>query len=61
MATTIETELKEVLDKIDSRLERIEGDITESKVSQSCTEGELGTLELEVSIIKDDLKDLKGS
>jgi archaellum component FlaC len=31
MATTIETDLREVLAKIDNRLERIENDLTEFK------------------------------
>jgi predicted nuclease with TOPRIM domain len=79
MATTIETDLKEVLgefkqefSKLNQRLDRIEGDLTSLKVSQSEIKGEMETFKAEVkgefftlknelAFIKEDVKDLKGS
>ncbi|MEB3310252.1 MAG: hypothetical protein VKJ02_08465 [Snowella sp.] len=61
MATTIETDLKEVLDRIDRRLGSIESDMTTLKVSQARMEGEISTVKNELTFIRDDIKDLKGN
>ena len=61
MATTIETDLKEVLgefkqefSKLNQRLDRIEGDLTSLKV-------DMATVKTELNFIREDVKDLKGS
>ena len=72
MATTIETDLKEVLGDIQKELREIRGDLNDLKVSQAQIKGELAAfqaeikgdltaLKVEVSLIKEDVKDLKGS
>ncbi|BFM38914.1 hemolysin XhlA family protein [Synechocystis sp. LKSZ1] len=45
MSTIVETELKDVLAKIDSRLERIETDLTDIKISQARMEEKLDSLD----------------
>jgi predicted nucleic acid-binding Zn-ribbon protein len=70
MATTIETDLKEVLGefkqeflKLNQRLDRIEGDLTSLKVSQAEIKGELETFKAEVkgefSTLKNELAFIK--
>ena len=66
MATTIETDLKEVLGefkqeffKLNQRLDRIESDLTSLKVSQAEIKGELSTLKVELNLVKEHVKDLK--
>jgi hypothetical protein len=61
MATTIETDLKEVLgefkqefSKLNQRLDRIEGDLTSLKV-------DMATVKTELNFIREDVKELKGS
>ncbi|MFM7572421.1 MAG: hypothetical protein ACKO4S_04680 [Snowella sp.] len=61
MATTIETDLKEVLgefkqefSKLNQRLDRIESDLTSLKV-------DMATVKTELNFIREDVKDLKGS
>jgi archaellum component FlaC len=61
MATMIETDLKEVLDRIDRRLGAIESDMTTLKVSQARIEGELSTVKNELAFVREDVKDLKNS
>jgi len=61
MPTMIETDLKEVLDRIDRRLGAIESDMTTLKVSQARIEGELSTVKNELAFVREDVKDLKGS
>jgi len=72
MATTIETDLKEVLGEIKTQLSQIQGDITDLKITQAEIKGELetfkaevkgefSTLKNELAFIKEDVKDLKGS
>ena len=61
MATMIETDLKEVLDRIDRRLGAIESDMTTLKVSQARIEGEISTIKNELTFVLEDVKDLKGS
>ncbi len=57
----IETDLKEVLDRIDRRLGAIESDMTTLKVSQARIEGELSTVKNELAFVREDVKDLKSS
>ena len=61
MATTIETDLKEILgefkqefSKLNQRLDRIEGYLTSLKV-------DMATVKTELNFIREDVKDLKGS
>ena len=54
MSTIVETELKDVLAKIDSRLERIETDLTTVKISQARMEEKLDSLD-------DRVRSLEGS
>jgi len=61
MATTIETDLKEVLGDIQKELKEIRGDLNYLKVSQAEIRGDLAALKVEMSLIKEDVKDLKGS
>ena len=49
MATTIETDLKDILTKIDNRLDRIENDLTEIKINQSETRGEIKVLDEKIT------------
>jgi hypothetical protein len=48
MSLTIETELKDVLAKIDSRLDRMEQGINELKLGQAELKGEVKTLSTEL-------------
>ena len=70
MATTIETDFKEVLgefkqefSKLNQRLDRIEGDLTSLKVSQAEIKGEMETFKAEVkgefSTLKNELAFIK--
>ena len=45
MAIPIETDLKDILTKIDNRLDRMENDLTEIKINQSETRGEIKVLD----------------
>jgi hypothetical protein len=54
MATTIETDLKEVLGEIKSQLNEIQRDVTTLKV-------DMATVKTDLSTVKEDVKDLKGS
>ncbi|MEB3121464.1 MAG: hypothetical protein VKL41_09610 [Snowella sp.] len=49
MATPIETALKDILTKIDNRLDRIENDLTEIKINQSETRGEIKVLDEKIT------------
>jgi hypothetical protein len=70
MATTIETDLKEILgefkqefSKLNQRLDRIESDLTSLKVSQAEIKGEMETFKAEVkgefSTLKNELAFIK--
>jgi peptidoglycan hydrolase CwlO-like protein len=54
MATTIETDLKEVLGEIKSQLNEIQRDVTTLKV-------DMATVKADITTVKDDIKDLNGS
>ena len=53
MATTIETDLKEVLERIDKRLGSLESDMTTLKV-------DMATVKTELTLTREDVKDIKG-
>ncbi|MFM8294518.1 MAG: hypothetical protein ACKN9E_08240 [Microcystaceae cyanobacterium] len=57
---TVEIKLEDVLAKIDSRLERIESDLTDIKVSQAEIRGDIANLKTELTLTREDVKDLKG-
>jgi predicted nuclease with TOPRIM domain len=54
MATTIETDLKEVLGEIKSQLNEIQKNVTTLKV-------DMATVKADLSTVKEDIKQLKGS
>ena len=49
MAIPIETDLKDILTKIDNRLDRMENDLTEIKINQSETRGEIKVLDEKIT------------
>jgi len=53
MATTIETDLKDVLERIDKRLESLESDMTTLKV-------DMATVKTELTLTREDVKEIKG-
>jgi len=68
MPTMIETDLKEVLDRIDKRLNSIESDLTTIKVDVATVkttvnslENRLEKIETEQKILIKDMADLKGA
>jgi cob(I)alamin adenosyltransferase len=65
MATTIETDLREILAKIDNRLERIGNDLIEFKaeISKDMTvlKVDMATVKADLTTVKEDVKDLRGS
>ena len=68
MPTIIETDLKEVLDRIDRRLNSIESDLTTIKVDVATVkttvnslENRLEKIETEQKILMKDMADLKGA
>ncbi|MGK7875041.1 MAG: hemolysin XhlA family protein [Xenococcaceae cyanobacterium] len=54
MSVTIESDLKEVLDQINQKLNKIDERLNKLEIGQARLEGDL-------SAIKEDVKDLKGS
>jgi uncharacterized protein (DUF849 family) len=49
MAIPIETDLKDILTKIDNRLDRMENDLTEIKINQAETRGEIKVLDEKIT------------
>jgi len=49
MATPIKTNLKDILTKIDNRLDHMENDLTEIKINQSETRGEIKVLDEKIT------------
>ena len=49
MAIPIETDLKDILTKIDNRLDRMENDLTEIKINQSETRAEIKVLDEKIT------------
>ena len=52
MSITIETDLKEILDKLDRKMDRMQEDITELKLGQAKIEGDIKALDNKGSIIQ---------
>jgi predicted neutral ceramidase superfamily lipid hydrolase len=52
MFITIETDLKEILDKLDRKMERMQEDITELKLGQAKIAGEIKSLDNKGSVIQ---------
>ena len=57
----IETDLKEILNKFDGKLENLQKDVTELKVGQTEVKGDLKRLDSNISTLKEDIKEIKGS
>ena len=68
----IESDLKEILNKLDGKLDNLQKDVTDLKVGQAEVKGEIKRLDSEVkgeikrlnsdiSTIKEDIKEIKGS
>ncbi|WP_295615301.1 hypothetical protein [Chamaesiphon sp. GL140_3_metabinner_50] len=49
---TIETDLKEILDKLDRKMDRMQEDITELKLGQAKIEGDIKALDNKGSVIQ---------
>lgn len=49
MGIPIETDLKDILTKIDNRLDRMENDLTEIKINQAETWGEIKVLDEKIT------------
>ncbi len=52
MSITIETDIKEILDKLDRKMDRMQEDITELKLGQAKIEGEIKVLDNKGSVIQ---------
>jgi hypothetical protein len=52
MSITIETDLKEILDKLDRKMDRMQEDITDLKLGQAKIEGEIKALDNKGSVIQ---------
>ena len=52
MSITIETDLKEILDKLDHKMDRMQEDITGLKLGQTKIEGDIKALDNKGSIIQ---------
>ncbi|WP_309738399.1 MULTISPECIES: hypothetical protein [unclassified Chamaesiphon] len=52
MSITIETDLKEILDKLDRKMDRMQEDMTELKLGQAKIEGDIKALDNKGSIIQ---------
>jgi hypothetical protein len=52
MSITIETDLKEILDKLDQKMDRMQSDITEFKLGQAKIEGGIKALDNKGSVIQ---------
>ena len=57
----IETDLKEILNKLDGKLENLQKDVTELKVGQTEVKGDIKRLDSNISTLKEDIKEIKGS
>jgi peptidoglycan hydrolase CwlO-like protein len=57
----IESDLKEILNKLDGKLDNLQKDVTELKVGQAEVKGDIKRLDSNISTIKEDIKEIKGS
>lgn len=52
---------KEILNKIDGKLDNLQKDVTELKVGQTEVKGDIKRLDSNISTLKEDIKEIKGS
>lgn len=57
----IETDLKEILNKIDGKLDNLQKDLAELKIGQTEVKGDIKRLDSNISTLKEDIKEIKGS
>jgi predicted nuclease with TOPRIM domain len=57
----IESDLKEILNKLDGKLDNLQKDLTELKVGQVEVKGDIKRLDSNISTLKEDIKEIKGS
>lgn len=57
----IESDLKEILNKLDGKLDNLQKDVTELKVGQVEVKGDIKRLDSNISTLKEDIKEIKGS
>ncbi|MGL4880217.1 MAG: hemolysin XhlA family protein [Waterburya sp.] len=57
----IESDLKEILNKLDGKLDSLQKDVTGLKVGQAEVKGDIKRLDSNISTIKEDIKEIKGS
>jgi chromosome segregation ATPase len=56
----IESDLKEILNKLDGKLDSLQKDVTDLKLSQAEVKGDIKRLDSNISTIKEDIK-VRGS
>jgi chromosome segregation ATPase len=57
----IESDLKEILNKLDEKLDNLQKDVTELKIGQAEVKGDIKRLDSNISTIKEDIKEIRGS
>lgn len=57
----IESDLKDILNKFDQKLDNIQKDVTELKIGQTEIKGDIKRLDSDISTLKDNIHDIKGS
>ncbi|MGL6338040.1 MAG: hemolysin XhlA family protein [Waterburya sp.] len=57
----IESDLKEILNKLDGKLDNLQKDVTELKIGQAEVKGDIKRLDSNISTLKEDIKEIKGS
>jgi chromosome segregation ATPase len=57
----IESDLKEILNKLDGKLDSLQKDVTDLKLSQAEVKGDIKRLDSNISTIKEDIKEIRGS
>jgi chromosome segregation ATPase len=57
----IESDLKEILNKLDGKLDNLQKDLTELKIGQAEVKGDIKRLDSSISTLKEDIKEIKGS
>ncbi|MEB3310251.1 MAG: hypothetical protein VKJ02_08460 [Snowella sp.] len=61
MATTIETDLKEVLGKLDQRFDRLEQKLDRMDADLTTLKVDMATVKADLTTVKDDIKDIRGN
>ena len=57
----IESDLKDILNKFDQKLDNIQKDVTELKIGQTEIKGDIKRLDSDISTLKENIKEVKGS